>query len=73
VLYVQLALNKDGRKDTQIKFDNAMTVLIFTCGFDVRTIIKVETMIETARMKMLRSVAGYTGKDKMRETKLGKR
>jgi dipeptide/tripeptide permease len=72
VLYIRLALNKKTRKDTQIKFDNGMTVLICTYGFEVLTIKKVEAMIETAKMKMLRSEAGYTRIDQTRKIKLVK-
>jgi hypothetical protein len=72
VLYIWLALNKEIRKDAQIKFYSAMTVLIFIYGSEVWTIKKLEAIIETAEMKVFRNVAGYTRKDQIRKIKLGK-
>jgi hypothetical protein len=59
-------LNNKIRKETQIKFYNALAVSM---------LIKVRNMdykknIETAEMKFLRNVAGYTRNDQMRRTKI---
>lgn len=72
MLYIRLALNKETRKYEQIKFDNVMTVLIFTNGPEVWATKKVEAVTETAEVELLRSVAGYRRKDQIRKIQLRK-
>jgi hypothetical protein len=71
---VRRILNNNARKDTRIKFYKAMVVPILTYRSDILTITtittKQEAKIETAETKFLRSVAGYTRKDRIRNTQI---
>jgi hypothetical protein len=67
-------LNNKLRKDTQMKFYKVTMVpkLIYKSKIWTTT-KKQEAKIETAEMNFLRSVAGYTRKDKKNILKLGKK
>jgi hypothetical protein len=62
-------LNNKTRKDTWIKLYKAIAVPIHTYRYEIWTIKNQEGKIETAEMKFLRSVAGYTRKDQTRQGK----
>jgi hypothetical protein len=63
------ALNNKIRKETQIRFYQATAVPALTYGSEIWAITKKqEGKIETAEMKFLRSVAGYTRKGQIRNT-----
>jgi hypothetical protein len=64
-------VNSKTRKKTQINFHKATAVPTLTCGSEMWTITdKQEAKIETAEMKLLRSVASYIRKDQMRNTEI---
>jgi hypothetical protein len=63
---IRRTLNNKTRKETQIRFYKAMVVPALTYGSETWAI----TTIETAEMKFLRSVAGYTRKSQIRHTKI---
>jgi hypothetical protein len=68
---VRRTLNNITRKETQINFYKAMAAHALTYGPKIWTLTKKqEAKIETAEMKFLRSVAGYTRKDQIKDTKI---
>jgi hypothetical protein len=62
-------LNNKTRKETQIKFHKAVAVPTLTYGSEIWAIKKnkQEAKIETA---LLRSIAGYTNKGRIRNNKI---
>jgi hypothetical protein len=66
-------LNNKTRKETRIKFYEAMAVpTLRTYGSEIWAITKEkwEAKTEAAEMKFLRTVAGYTRKDQIRNTEI---
>jgi hypothetical protein len=62
------------RKDTQIKFYKPVAVTTLTHRSEIWSITKEkwEAKTEIAEMRFLRNAAGYTRRDQIRNTKLGK-
>jgi predicted DNA-binding protein (UPF0278 family) len=66
---IRRILNKKTRKETQIKFYKVMAIPTLTYSSETWTLTKKQRQnIETAEMKFLRNVAGYTLKDQIRNT-----
>jgi hypothetical protein len=66
---IRRVLNKKTRKETQIKFYKVMAIPTLTYSSETWTLTKKQRQkIETAEMKFLRNVAGYTLKDQIRNT-----
>jgi hypothetical protein len=63
-------LNKKTRKDTQLKFYKDTAVPTLTYGSQIWITKKEEAKTESAEMTFLRSAAGYTRKDQIRNTKI---
>jgi hypothetical protein len=65
-------LNKKTRKERQIKFCKAMSVLTLAYGSEIWTEKKKKNRkqkLKTAKMKILRGVAGHTRKDQIIDAK----
>jgi hypothetical protein len=68
---IQRTLNDKTRKETQIKFYEAMAVPTLNYRSEILTVTKKqEAKTETAEMKILRSVAGYIRKNQIQNIKI---